>query len=87
MTDTQRIDVLMEAVPSLRDVVEMIYNEHEARIAALEKEVNRLHQQQTGDVRRHDAWLVAVEDGVTGLERRSSPPSGGPGNGYRSHGV
>lgn len=70
MTDKQRIDVLMKAVPSLRDVVEMIYNEHVARIGTLEQEVDRLRQQVTGDVRRHDAWLVAVEDGVKGLERR-----------------
>lgn len=59
MTNTQRIDALILVVDAYRE-----------RIEALEQEVDRLRQQQSGDVRRHDAWLALVETTAKDLERR-----------------
>lgn len=59
MTDTQRIDALIVVVDAYRE-----------RIEALEKEVDRLRQQQSGVERRHDAWLALMETAAKDLERR-----------------
>lgn len=67
MTDRQRIDALIVVLDAYRE-----------RIEALEKEVDRLRQQQRGVERRHDAWLVTVEDAAWDVERRLRNLEGRP---------